>query len=129
MGLKASAVCLSEMCADQSECVSHTHKTHTHACTHSLMYTHTHTHTHTHTCRDTDSLMYAYIHTHIHTLTVLVSSSSCLKSSFFFLPSPSTCSLKSRSFSSRSSGDADSHLWSFRSARRVSDQEACGART
>lgn len=57
-------------------------------------------------------------------LTVSVSSKSCRNSSFFFLVSASMCSLKSLSFSSRSSNEEDSQRWSFLRDRRVSDQEA-----
>lgn len=63
------------------------------------------------------------------TITMLVSSSSCLNCSFFFLASASMCSLNSFSFSSRSSSDADSHRWSFLRLRRVSDQVASDDRT
>lgn len=62
-------------------------------------------------------------------VTVVVSSSSCLKSSFFFLASASTCSLNSFSFSSRSNSDADSQRWSFLRLRRVSDHVASDDRT
>lgn len=62
-------------------------------------------------------------------LTMLVSSSSCLKCSFFFLASASTCSLNSFSFSSLSSSEADSQRWSFRRLRRVSDHVASEERT
>lgn len=62
-------------------------------------------------------------------VTMVVSSSSCLKSSFFFLASASTCSLNSFSFSSRSNSDADSQRWSFLRLRRVSDHVASDDRT
>lgn len=62
-------------------------------------------------------------------LTMLVSSNSCLKCSFFFLASASTWSLNSFSFSSLSSSDADSQRWSFRRLRRVSDHVASEDRT
>lgn len=62
-------------------------------------------------------------------LTMLVSSRSCLKCSFFFLASASTCSLNSFSFSSLSSRDADSQRWSFLRLRRVSDHVASEERT
>lgn len=58
-----------------------------------------------------------------------VSSSSCRKCSFFFLVSASMCSLKSFSFSSRSSREADSQRWSFLKFRRVSDHVASEDRT
>lgn len=60
---------------------------------------------------------------------MLVSSSSCLKCSFFFLASASTCSLNNFSFSSLSSSEADSQRWSFRRLRRVSDHVASEERT
>lgn len=56
--------------------------------------------------------------------TMAVSSNSWRNSSFFFLVSASMCSLKSLSFSSRSSNEEDSQRWSFLKERRVSDQEA-----
>ncbi len=62
-------------------------------------------------------------------LTMEVSSNSCRKCSFFLLVRASTCSSNNFSFSCRSSRAVDSHRWSLRRLRLVSDQEASVDRT